>query len=207
MKETKNTKSRNESKKRLPDKQLKQNRYLIHSPFFAKSDKDLQDAWAEMEKLKKTGKARSIGVSNFIQPHLEAILRTAEITPAVNQIEYHPYLQHGDLVPFHKKIGIVTEAYSALAPITKAQGGPIDEAVRRLAGKYEVSEGVILLRWAMEQGVVTISTSRNESRMAEYLQAANIRLTQEEVQEISRLGSHKHFRAFWRTRFSEDDRS
>lgn len=103
-------------------------------------------------------------------------------------------------------MGIVAEAYSTLSPITKAKGGPIDGMIGELAEKYKVSEGVVLLRWVMEQGIVPISTSRNESRMTEYLQAAQTRLAEDEVQEISRLGDQKHFRTFWRNRISEDDR-
>lgn len=77
--------------------------YLIHEPFFAKGDDAvLQKKWAEMEAVAASGKAKSIGVSNFLKPHLEAILKTAKVRPAINQIEFHPYLQHGDLLAYHK---------------------------------------------------------------------------------------------------------
>ncbi|KAI3011897.1 hypothetical protein CBS147346_812 [Aspergillus niger] len=76
--------------------------YLIHSPFFASSYSDLQTAWAAMEQVKAAGKARSIGVSNFLRSHLEAILETATVPPSINQIEFHPYLQHGNLLDFHE---------------------------------------------------------------------------------------------------------
>ncbi|KAL4972015.1 NADP-dependent oxidoreductase domain-containing protein [Aspergillus desertorum] len=72
--------------------------YLIHQPFFAKSPTDLQDGWAAMEKVKEAGKARGIGVSKFLESHLEIISQSAKIPPTINQIEYHPYLQHGSLV-------------------------------------------------------------------------------------------------------------
>lgn len=86
--------------------------YLIHSPFWAKSEQDLQSAWADMEGLQKAGLAKTIGVSNYRPQDLEAILKTATIKPAVNQIEFHPYLQRTELLEFHKKHGIATTAYS-----------------------------------------------------------------------------------------------
>ncbi|CAG8975617.1 hypothetical protein HYALB_00006825 [Hymenoscyphus albidus] len=70
--------------------------YLIHIPFFAKSDADFQNAWKSMEEIKKAGKARSIGVSNYQRPHLEATLKTAIDPPVINKIEYHPYLQRSN---------------------------------------------------------------------------------------------------------------
>lgn len=78
--------------------------YLLHSPFDApKGNRSvLQKAWAAMEQIQASGKAKSIGVSNFYREHLEAILETAMVRPAMNQIEYHPYLQHGDLIAYHK---------------------------------------------------------------------------------------------------------
>ena len=77
--------------------------YLIHAQYFAATDEDLQKKWADMERIHKSGRAKSIGVSNFLQSHLEVILKTAKVVPAINQIEYHPYLQHGTLVDFQKK--------------------------------------------------------------------------------------------------------
>ncbi|OJD22215.1 hypothetical protein ACJ73_06442 [Blastomyces percursus] len=181
--------------------------YLIHNPFFAKSDKDLQDAWAEMEKVKEAGKARSIGVSNFRQHELEAVLKTARITPAINQIEYHPYLQHGGLVPFQEGKGIRTGAYGPLTPATRAKGGPLDDILTGLAKKYAVTEGEVLLRWCIDRGAVTITTSSKKSRLTNYLRALQFRLTPAEIEDISRVGEEKHFRGFFKAKFAPDDRS
>ncbi|KAK2880092.1 hypothetical protein FQN49_000570 [Arthroderma sp. PD_2] len=181
--------------------------YLIHAPFFAETDEDLQSKWAEMEKVQRSGKARSIGVSNFLQPHLEAILKTADIKPSVNQIEYHPYLQHGNLLEFHKRMGIVVEGYAPLTPLVRARGGPVDEVVTRLAKKYSVSEGNVLLRWSIDQAVVTMTTSGKEERMKDFLNVLNFKLTEDEVAEISKLGEQKHYRSSWKGKFAADDRS
>ena len=85
--------------------------YLIHSPFWAKSEQDLQNSWAEMEALQQAGLVKTIGVSNYRPQDLEAVLKTAKVKPAINQIEFHPYLQRTELLDFHKKHGIATSAY------------------------------------------------------------------------------------------------
>lgn len=160
-----------------------------------------------MEQVKAAGKARSIGVSNFLQNHLETILKTANVVPSVNQIEFHPYLQHGDLIAFHESQGIKTVSYSGLVPITRAPGGPLDPLLSALATKYAVSEAEILLRWTLDRGCIAVTTSSKEDRLASYLRALTFKLTPQEVEEISALGQQKHYRAFWRDKFAADDRS
>ncbi|KAJ5928028.1 hypothetical protein N7466_006984 [Penicillium verhagenii] len=181
--------------------------YLIHAPFYATTESELQAAWAAMEKVKASGKARSIGVSNFLQGHLETILKTAQVIPVVNQIEFHPYLQHGDLISFHESKGIKTAGYGGLAPITRAHGGPLDPLLSALATKYAVSESEVLLRWTLDRGCVAITTSSKENRLAGYLRTLTFKLTPQEISEISELGQQHHYRAFWREKFAEDDRS
>ena len=78
-------------------------RYLIHAPFFSEKKEEHQQKWKQMEELKSQGLAKSIGVSNYLQEHLEWILETATVPPAINQIEFHPYLQHVELLKFHKQ--------------------------------------------------------------------------------------------------------
>lgn len=178
--------------------------YLIHSPFFAKSDAELQSAWKELEQIQLSGKAKAIGVSNYRREHLEATLATSSITPAINQIEYHPYLQQGDLLPFHREQGIKTASYGPLTPITRAAGGPVDAKAKELAGKYGVSEGDVLLRWSIEKGDVAITTSGKEERLKEYLRVLDFQLEKEEVEAITKLGGEKHYRAFWRKQYGEE---
>lgn len=181
--------------------------YLIHAPFFAKSDEELQAKWAEMEEVKAAGLAKSIGVSNYLPQHLEATLKTAKVVPAINQIEFHPYLQRHKLLDFHKKHGIATQAYGPLSAATKAKPGPIDEFSAALAKKYAVSEGEIALRWCVDQDVIAITTSSKEQRLSDYLRAATFKLTPTEVKELGDLGDKKHYRGFWNDIFSPDDKS
>lgn len=181
--------------------------YLIHEPFFARSNEELQQKWRDMEGVKKSGKARSIGVSNYYKHHLEATLKTAIDPPAINQIEYHPYLQHGDLISYHRQKNIAISAYAPLTPVTRAKDGPLTDYLDRLAHKYAVSPAEILLRWCLDQDVVAITTTSKEQRMSDYLRALTFKLTPKEVHEISDLGKTYHYRAFWNKKFAEDDRS
>jgi len=86
-------------------------RYLIHAPFFSDKKEDHQAKWKQMEELKAQGLTKSIGVSNYRQEHLEFILESCTVPPSINQIEFHPYLQHVPLLEFHKSK--VRKAYTA----------------------------------------------------------------------------------------------
>ncbi len=179
--------------------------YLIHAPYFAKSPKDLQKKWADMEEILASGKAKTIGVSNFLKPDLEAILKTAKVVPAINQIEYHPYLQHGDLLEFHRKNGIATAAYGPLTAVAKASPGPLDQTYKDLARKYGVTPGEIALRWTIDQGIVALTTSANEDRLRGYQKISSFKMTPKEVEDIKERGKEKNFRGFWRNNFAADD--
>jgi diketogulonate reductase-like aldo/keto reductase len=158
-----------------------------------------------MEAIHASGKAKTIGVSNFLKKDLEAILKTAKIVPAINQIEFHPYLQHGDLIEFQRKHGIATAAYAPLTAVVRAKPGPLDGTYEQLAKKYDVTPGEIALRWVIDQGIVALTTSGNEQRLKAYLKVAQFKLTPEEVKEISEVGKQKNFRGFWNHKFAADD--
>lgn len=211
--------------------------YLVHSPFMADSPEHLQQIWAEMEKIKESGRAKSIGVSNFLQEHLETILKTAKIPPAVNQskpspvldslapppnpnprrltrtharapaVEYHPYLQHHGLVPFCQSQHIAVAAYAPLAAVAKApRPGPADPLYAELARKYGVTEGDVALRWAIDQGVVAVTTSASEQRLRSYVaRLPGFKLTPREVGRLAEAGRRAHFRTCWVERFAADD--
>jgi diketogulonate reductase-like aldo/keto reductase len=160
-----------------------------------------------MEKVKQLGLTKSIGVSNFLPNHLEAILKTATVKPVCNQIEFHPYLQRPALLNFHKKHGIATVAYGPLTAATKAKPGPADGLLAALAKKYAVSEAEVCLRWCIDQDVVPVTTSGKEQRLSDYLRAATFKLTPKEIRDLNELGAQKHYRGFWTKEFDEGDRS
>ena len=181
---------------------------MIHHPFWAKSDAELQEAWAAMEGVQASGKARSIGVSNFKRSHLEAVLATAKVPPSMNQIEFHPYLQHTDeLVEWCKSKDIALASYGPLTAVVKAKPGPCDAILAKCARKYAVNEGEISLRWCIDQGITAITTSAKEQRLSDYMRTMAFKLTPREMEEISERGKDKHFRGFWQEKFEDNDRS
>jgi diketogulonate reductase-like aldo/keto reductase len=181
--------------------------YLIHAPFFAKSDQDLQEKWADMETLLASGKTKAIGVSNYMKAHIDATLATAKVRPAMNQIEYHPYLQHGELVPYLKNQNIRVAAYGPLIPLVKKAGGPLDPKLDELARKYAVNPGEILLRWSLDMGIVPITTTSKEQRMSDMLRVFTFTLNPKEVEDITEIGNSHHARGFWNHMFDENDRT
>jgi diketogulonate reductase-like aldo/keto reductase len=183
--------------------------YLIHAPFRASSPAQLQKVWADLEAIQASGRARSIGVSNFSVAQLETILQTARVPPAVNQIEFHPYLQHTPdrLLEFCREKKIAVEAYGPLTAVTKAKPGPCDGIYAELAKKYGVEETDVALRWCIDQGIVAITTSSNEQRLQQYMnRLPAFKLTPKEVERVAEEGIKKHFRGFWTKNYALDDR-
>jgi diketogulonate reductase-like aldo/keto reductase len=149
----------------------------------AKKPDDLQNAWLEVEKIKKSGRAKSIGVANHQRAHLETILEVATIVPALNQLEFHPYLQRAhNYLPWMREQDIEVASFNDLTPITKARPGPLDEPLARIAKKHGVSENTVLIKWQIDQNVVPITTTKSISRLSEYLAALNLTLTPEEAE-------------------------
>lgn len=183
--------------------------FLIHSPAFFKAPGQLKNIWKQFEEIKKEGLAKSIGVSNFRIVDLETILDGATVPPAVNQIEYHPYLFKASepLLEFQKKHGIITQSYAGQSPIFRSKGGPVDPVLTTIAERLSktvgkpVQEAHILLLWQRYKGIVFVTTTTKEARLAEYISTANLPdLTAEEVAAIDAAGAtyHKrHFTSFW----------
>ena len=120
--------------------------YLIHWPTPAR---DLYlDTWRAIEKLQADGRVRTVGVSNFQPDHLRRLLEHSAVTPAVNQVELHPYLQQAPLRAFHAEHGIATEAWSPLA-----QGALLEDAtITSIARKHGKSPAQVVLRWHLQLG-------------------------------------------------------
>ncbi|MCB0743109.1 MAG: aldo/keto reductase, partial [Ignavibacteriae bacterium] len=131
--------------------------YLVHWPVKGK----YKSTWKAIEELYKQGRVKSIGVSNFLQHHLEDLIDSAEIIPMVNQVEFHPYLVQQDLINFCVKYKIQFEAWSPLM-----QGKMLsDKLINKLALKYEKTAAQIILRWNLQKGVVTIPKSSKQERI------------------------------------------
>merc|ERR1712232_255255 len=111
--------------------------------------------WRALEAAKKNGKCRHIGVSNYMQKHLEELLDYAREMPAVNQIEYHPYQVDEATLAFCRKYGIVVQAYGTLS----TAGLLDDPVVQAVAAENGRSAGQVLLRWSLQEGVTVIPRS------------------------------------------------
>ncbi|KAI9162792.1 Aldo/keto reductase [Paramyrothecium foliicola] len=144
------------------------------------------DSWKDMEAAQASGKANSIGVSNFLRPHLEVVLRTAVPPPVINQIEFQPYLQRGNhYLSWMQTNGTEVQAFKGLAPLTKGKGGPLDPLLAALAEKYNVEPNTILLNWHYQQNVIAITTTHSPERLAEYQKAVTFNLTPSEMEDIT----------------------
>ncbi|OIK16005.1 glyoxal reductase [Bacillus sp. MUM 116] len=156
--------------------------YLIHWPVEGK----YKEAWRALETLYKQGRVKAIGVSNFQTHHLEDLMKDAEIKPMVNQVEYHPRLTQKTLQEFCRDHDIQLEAWSPLM-----QGQLLDNPVlKEIASKYNKSAAQVILRWDLQNGVVTIPKSTKEHRIVENASVFNFSLSKEEMNRIDQLNQN-----------------
>jgi diketogulonate reductase-like aldo/keto reductase len=161
--------------------------YLIHFPVTNLRE----DSWRALEKIVESGRARAIGVGNYTIRHLKELLGQASLVPAVNQVEFSPFLYQRDLLEFCRKNRIQLEAY---APLTAGQR--LDDArITAIAEKHGRTNAQVLLRWAVQHDVVVIPKSVRPGRIAENARIFDFELTKEEVSELDRL--YDGFRSFW----------
>ncbi|NNG09413.1 MAG: aldo/keto reductase [Arenibacter sp.] len=159
--------------------------YLVHWPVAGK----FKDTWRAMEYLYREKRVRAIGVSNFLQHHLEDLLADAETVPMVNQMEFHPYLVQQDLIDFCNKNNIQYEAWSPLM-----QGHIFEmEIMKELAQKYNRTIAQIVLRWDLQKGVVTIPKSSKKERIIANADIFNFELAPEDVKLLDGLDRGKRF--------------
>lgn len=150
--------------------------YLIHSPH---AGPKRIEQWEALLELKRSGKARVVGVSNYGQKHLDEISAAGLAMPDANQIELHPWSQKRDLVERMRATSILPIAYSSLAPLStwrvgqtsakKADGMNDNSAIVKLAAKYGVTEAQFLLRWGIQSGYPILPKSLDRDRMRQNL--------------------------------------
>ncbi|GED51184.1 MULTISPECIES: aldo/keto reductase [Brevibacillus] len=158
--------------------------YLVHWPVQGK----YLDTWKALEKLYRDGYVRAIGVSNFHVHHLEDLKQNSEIVPAVDQVEYHPLLTQKELLAYCKENGIQMEAWSPLM-----QGNLDQPVLVEIGQKYGKSPAQVILRWDLQNGVVTIPKSVTPERIRQNADVFDFTLTVEEMEQISRLNQNKRF--------------
>ncbi|NNC11445.1 aldo/keto reductase [Planctomonas sp. JC2975] len=155
--------------------------YLIHWPVPAKDI--YPSVWKTLIAIAESGRARSIGVSNFRIEHLERIIAETGVVPAVNQVELHVDFQQRELKAFHAEHGIATEAWYPLG------GGSLSEApeLRRIADAHGKTVAQVVLRWHMHDGNIAIPKSNHRERMVENLDIFDFELTPADLDAIAAL--------------------
>jgi 2,5-diketo-D-gluconate reductase A len=157
--------------------------FLIHWPLPTLYDGDFVSTWKTLEEFKADGRARSIGVSNFQAEHLRRLAAEADVVPAVNQIELHPYFLNEEVRAYGEEHGIATEAWSPIA-----QGAVLDDPViTRIAGRLDRSPAQVVLRWHIQRESIVFPKSVTPERIRENFALFDFELEPGDVEAISAL--------------------
>ena len=172
--------------------------YLVHAPFGNRLD-----TWRAMADMKKEGKARAIGVSNFSERHIDELTAAGLPLPDANQIELHPWSQKPELVSFLRKHNVTVIAYSSLIPLStwrtaegqvsaktdemKAEGEADDAPFKLMANKYGVSEAQVLLRWALQKQYAILPKSTKESRIMQNFDLFSFEIDSDDMAAIEQM--------------------
>lgn len=156
--------------------------YLIHwaSPAFGL----YEESWKALVKLREEGRVRAIGVSNHHEAHLNDIIAATGVTPVLNQVELHPYLQQSELRAVHEDLGIVTEAWS---PLGSGKGLLDDPVLKRIAEKHGATPAQVTIAWHLALGNVVIPKSVTPSRIAENFESTKVTLDDADLAAIAEL--------------------
>jgi 2,5-diketo-D-gluconate reductase A len=155
--------------------------FLIHWPLPAVGD--FVETWQALEEIHRSGRARAIGVSNFQSHHIERLLRETTVTPAVNQIEIHPYLTQDEVRAFDTEHTIATEAWSPLA-----KGQVLDDpTIVGIAQRLHRTPAQVTLRWHIQRGDIVFPKSVTPKRIAENLGLFDFELSGDDMRAISAL--------------------
>jgi diketogulonate reductase-like aldo/keto reductase len=156
--------------------------YLIHWPIQGKT----VETWKAMIKILKDGKARAIGVSNYSIDELNETIQISDIIPAVNQVEFHPFLYQKDLLDFCKNNRIQIESYS---PLTR--GKKLDHhLIKAISNKYGKTTAQILIKWNLQHGLVVIPKSIHENRILENSQVFDFIIEEEDMEKLNFLNEN-----------------
>jgi 2,5-diketo-D-gluconate reductase A len=155
--------------------------FLIHWPLPAVGD--FVETWKAMEEMQRSGRVRTIGVSNFQREHLQRLFDETDTVPAVNQIEVHPYLTQDSLRAFNTEHGIATEAWSPLA-----QGAVLsDPVILAIAARLDKTAAQVTLRWHVQRGDIVFPKSVTRGRVDENFALFDFVLTETDIAAITAL--------------------
>ncbi|ETT65891.1 MULTISPECIES: aldo/keto reductase [Paenibacillus] len=154
--------------------------YLIHQPFG-----DVYGSWRAMEELYRKGKIKAIGVSNFQMDRLIDLISHNEITPAINQIETHPFQQQIESANYMKEKNVQIESWG---PFAEGRNNLFNnEVLVSIAEKYQKSVAQVVLRWLTQRGVIAIPKSTHKERIIENFNIFDFELNQEDLETIAKL--------------------
>ena len=156
--------------------------YLIHWPSPAKGR--FVAAWQALVGLRAAGKARSIGVSNFLPEHIDAIVAATGVVPAVNQIELHPRFQQRAARAYHQAHGIATQSWS---PIGQGKALLAEPALARIAAKHDCSAARVVIAWHLHHGLGVIPKASGREHLADNLAAQDLALDADDLAAIDAL--------------------
>jgi 2,5-diketo-D-gluconate reductase A len=157
--------------------------FLIHWPLPTLYDGDYVSTWKTLEEFKADGRARSIGVSNFQVAHLQRLAAEADVPPAVNQIELHPYFQNEEVRAYGEEHGIRTEPWSPIA-----QGAVLDDpAIGEVAERVGRTPAQVVLRWHVQRGSIVFPKSTTPERIRENFALFDFELSADDMAAIDAL--------------------
>ncbi|MFJ6114137.1 aldo/keto reductase [Agrococcus sediminis] len=155
--------------------------YMIHWPRPARDR--YVDVWRTLVELRDEGRVRTLGVSNFTHEHLRRLIEETGVTPAINQVESHPWLPQHELRAFHRHHGIVTQAWSPLGRSRVLH----DPTIQRIAAAHGVSPAQAIIRWHLQLGGALIPKSTHPHRLRENLDVDGFRLGDDDMAAIAAL--------------------
>ena len=155
--------------------------YLIHWP----ATKRRHDSWRAFEKLYSEGTIKAAGVSNYTIDHLEELLAQSDFVPAVNQVEFHPFIfeQQHHLLEFCKSKEILIEAYSPLSCLNRMSC----QAIHDIADRLNVSPQQVVLRWCIQQGTLPLPRSTNPEHIQANFEMFGFELSNEDMEELNNI--------------------
>lgn len=158
--------------------------YLIHWPVPGLRN----ETWTAMEKLYRDGKCRAIGVSNYTIKHLSELMGFCNVVPAVNQVEFSPYLYQKELLNYCRSKQIQIEAYSPLTKGIKLN----DPTLVKIASNYGKSTAQILIRWCLEHNLVVIPKSSNKKRIIENADVFDFKISLDDMAVLNSMNENLH---------------
>jgi methylglyoxal/glyoxal reductase len=152
--------------------------YLIHWPVRGRNE-----SWKAMEELLKAGKCKAIGVCNFMISHIEDLKKNSSIIPAVNQIEFNPFVFENEVIEYCRNLDIAIEAYTPIARGRKFK----NTVIKEMSDSYGKTEAQIMLRWELQHNTIVIPKSSNPERIKENADIFNFNISDGDMKVLDSL--------------------